>query len=381
MMQESGPAPLPAGGAPGSRLWLKLALALGTVLACLVGLEVLARVEVARRNRTLIDAALHGRPTPPPGSVVSLGDSVVPSSNDRIAFELRPGLQDVVFRGQPLTTNSFGFRSGEIPVEEPEGAVTIVGIGDSIQFGYGVRREESYLERMATAIRAAHPGASWRLVNTAVPGYNTVMEVETLERKALRFSPDIVIVGVCGNDYAPPQYVREAIDPWRLDRCFLIHAARTRLGRLAEERADGPDEVPIQAIVRRQQGDSVPDRYSQLHGSEAYRGAVERLKELSEEHGFRLLAFAINDYPEAPEMMDVFREFGVETLHLQPGLVRDLESRTGRPFSWQDYADSDLIVGGGNTHPSVRQHGMAAELVTSKLTELGWLEELAGDAR
>ena len=80
-------------------------------------------------------------------------------------------------------------------------------------------------------------------------------------------------------------------------------------------------------------------------------------------------------------MMDVFREFGVETLHLQPGLVRDLESRTGRPFSWQDYADSDLIVGGGNTHPSVRQHGMAAELLTSKLTELGWLEELAGDAR
>ena len=51
MIQESGPAPLPAGGASGSRLWLNLALALGTVLACLVDLEVLARVEVARRTR------------------------------------------------------------------------------------------------------------------------------------------------------------------------------------------------------------------------------------------------------------------------------------------------------------------------------------------
>lgn len=370
---------------PRTRLWVKIALAFGTTVLCLAALEALARIEVARENAALIDAALHGRDLPPPGGVLSLGDALIPSENDRIAYALRPGL-DGVARGYRIRTNRHGFRSEALPIEEPPGTVTVLGIGDSLQFGHGVERPEIYLERLIGAIRATHPAAAWRLVNTAVPGYNTVMEVETLERSGLAFSPDLVIVGVCGNDYAPPKHVREAIDPWRLDRCFLVHAVQERLARRDRPPGEGPGGAPIQAIVdrtryERRTGRFVPDRYADLHGPEAFRRAVARLAVLSERHGFRLLAFACNDYPQAPEMMEVFREHGIETLHLQPRLEAALEADTGEAFSWEGYARSDLVVGGGNTHPSSRQHRMAAELLLARLTELRWLDELATSAR
>jgi hypothetical protein len=48
-------------------------------------------------------------------------------------------------------------------------------------------------ERLAKEV----PNERWEVLNMAVPGYNTAMEVETLKARGLAYEPDVVVVGYC----------------------------------------------------------------------------------------------------------------------------------------------------------------------------------------
>lgn len=222
-----------------------LALALSTLAATLMA-EAFCRLRVRSLNQETLKASLSRPVALSVGGQASLGDLIQLSDNDRIAYELRPNLQGVSFKSHPVTTNSHGFRSPEVSGAARPGEVTIVGIGDSVLFGHGVADGECYLDQLQTLLSERRPERSWRIVNTGVPGYNTVMEVETLAAKGLAFEPDLVLMGVVGNDYEPPSYVRDAQDPWSLSRSFLAEFVRERLGMLATESpAPAPEWVTL----------------------------------------------------------------------------------------------------------------------------------------
>jgi len=321
--------------------------------------------------------------------VANLADIIQLSENDRIAYELRPRLDSVVFKGRPVTTDSRGFRSPEIPDDGGDGALTIVGIGDSIMFGHGVGDGEFYLDHLRALLRERHPEVQWRVVNTAAPGYNTVMEVETLREKALRLDPDLVVLGVCGNDYAPPIYVRAEEDPLDPSRSFLIEFVRDRwreatggpvavtrglahLGRWRKRRGEDPQRL-------------APPRYAGLYGRQAFLGALDRLRTLSHERDLPVIALATITYAEPPaednratQMLDDCRARGFHCLDMQPQLDAAVEAETGLPFSVATYRASDLVVSRRNGHPSVRQHRMVAEELYRVSVESGILERLLG---
>ena len=209
-----------------------LALTLSTLAAILMA-EAFCRLRVRNLNRETLEASLSRPVTLSVGGQASLGDLIQLSDNDLIAYELRPNLEGVSFKGCPVTTNSQGFRSSELDGVARPGEVTIVGIGDSVLFGHGVGDGECYLDQLQALLSERRPERSWRIVNTGVPGYNTVMEVETLTAKGLAFEPDLVLLGVVGNDHEPPSYVRDAQDPWSLSRSFLAELVRERLAMLS----------------------------------------------------------------------------------------------------------------------------------------------------
>jgi hypothetical protein len=215
------------------RLCASLVLA---AVSTALGLAVLEAGLRARAHLAAPAGLGTARPDPvPPGGRARLGHVVRLSPNPRIVYELVPGL-DVVFLGVPLRTNADGWRGPAVAPERTRPAVRVVGLGDSVMFGWGVAEEDAFLFRLGAALEASHPAVAWEVVNTAVPGYNTVMEVETLEAKGLRFDPDVVVLNFVGNDLGLPNFVEERPDVLSLRRSFLLDFARARAGGTPEAR-------------------------------------------------------------------------------------------------------------------------------------------------
>jgi lysophospholipase L1-like esterase len=73
------------------------------------------------------------------------------------------------------------------------GAFTIVGLGDSIMYGVGQTREETYLEQTRRAL-AGRTERHVEILNLAVPGYNTMQENAVFKEIDGQLKPDLVIV-------------------------------------------------------------------------------------------------------------------------------------------------------------------------------------------
>lgn len=115
---------------------------------------------------------------------------------DPLLFELRPNVNRAVL-GQPFTTNRFGMRDRHYERPKPEGTFRIALLGSSIDMGWGVGDEQTYenlLEDWLNA-HAARRGGSRRfeVLNFAVAAYGPHQRVESFNRKALGFEPDLVL--------------------------------------------------------------------------------------------------------------------------------------------------------------------------------------------
>ena len=73
-------------------------------------------------------------------------------------------------------TSSQGFRDREYAAAKASGSYRVLGVGDSLMFGWGVDEGRDYLSVLERRLEREHPERSWEVINTAVPGYNTVME-------------------------------------------------------------------------------------------------------------------------------------------------------------------------------------------------------------
>jgi lysophospholipase L1-like esterase len=79
------------------------------------------------------------------------------------------------------------------------GAFTVVGLGDSIMYGFGLTKQETYLERMRHLLesRTARPV---EVINLAVQGYNTLQEDAVHRELDGRLAPNVVLVHYWSDD-------------------------------------------------------------------------------------------------------------------------------------------------------------------------------------
>jgi len=367
--------------------WKRLLLVLAMVaLALLVG-EVLLRVRTHVHNRHMFARALSKPLQPMKGGDATLGEIIRLSPDDRIIYELKPGLVDVRYEGQLVSTNSLGIRSPEPSPKhstlDTRPVVTVVGLGDGGMFGQGVADGQTYLDGLRQRLAMHTPGVRWDVWNTAVPGYNTAMEVATYETKGLALQPDLVVLGMHSDDYDPPEFVHDGDDALDPERSFVFELFRSLPPR---KDLDTPGLVRRSTWARenvsaRGSASSAPRRYHHAYGPAALRGALERLHGLTVRDGVRCIALAMLDDHEVPAMMDTARAVGLETLHAQPHIEQHVAKQFGRPFSWMDYGTSALVVHPAGEHPSVAQHALVAKLLFEHLRDTGWIEESARKAR
>src|SRR5262249_19155124 len=110
-----------------------------------------------------------------------------------------------------------------VQTEAAPGTVRILGLGDSVMFGWGVAEEDSCLRQLERLLRERQPAVRWEVVVTAVPGYNTVMEVATLVDLGLALQPALVLLDIVGNDTELPTFVPREPDCWSLSTSFLAN--------------------------------------------------------------------------------------------------------------------------------------------------------------
>jgi hypothetical protein len=115
---------------------------------------------------------------------------------DFLQFDLKPDVNQVLF-GKPFTTNEHGMRDRPYTVEKPPGVYRIALLGSSMDMGWGIGTEETYVNRLEDWLNAhaAKRGTARRfqVLYFAVAAYSPLQRLESFRRKARAFQPDLVI--------------------------------------------------------------------------------------------------------------------------------------------------------------------------------------------
>jgi hypothetical protein len=96
-----------------------------------------------------------------------------------------------------VRTNALGHRQADWDPGRPFSGTTVLFLGDSFVFGYGVNVED----RFDMLLRKRFPDdAPLRLINAGVPGWGTLQELRYAREHLEIFQPDIIVLVFCGND-------------------------------------------------------------------------------------------------------------------------------------------------------------------------------------
>ena len=336
----------------------RLGMAIGGLAAALLVLEIALRLASARGHDVFDEVA--SRPRPSKGRVLRLGDMLLPNPNDRIVFELRPDL-DGTFEGRRVTTNSLGMRAPERPFEKPAGVFRIVGIGDSLMFGWGVAQDEAYPSQLERTLEERFPDRRFEVWNLAVPGYNAVQEVESLAEKIDRLDPDLIIAGWVGNDIDLPNFLAERPPVWSLDRSFLVDLVTRRFRGRASDDDEGLFAVPVDEETHRHllNRDAIPERYWPLAGWDNMKESYRRLIAMTKSRGIPAVAV----FTGGPRHFKTFCEEAgflvVESHHRFVRFAREhgVDRREATQLSPSD------------PHPNAAGHALIAEALADRLVE------------
>lgn len=296
---------------------LRICLAIGSLLLGLAAAEWGLRLHHAWRITSagsLRDQLERSRAAPleQPGerrSFRGLGGLVRTSSVEELVYELKPGL-DGYFKGGAVRTNSWGFRSAEVDLEKPPGVFRIAGLGDSFMFGWGVHQDEPYLAVLERSLNAGG-GARFEVLNLAVPGYNTALEVEMFAAKGVVFEPDLVIIHFYSNDLGLPDFMLEPREVLEAREGLYLAALVRGALNLSSPRDAQPRALLAHDRIERQERTVVEDAYQHMIGREAYRQSMARLAGLTRERSIPVVVIELEEYFDF-ELKRVLRQVAAE---------------------------------------------------------------------
>lgn len=357
---------------PGSakKLWPRLVVSLLSLLAALavaeVGLRIAFRGDSPREVREKLLRSERSSLNAATGQFSLIG-LVRPSPFADIIYELKPSLTGT-FRNRPVRTNSLGMRGPEVEREKPAGTFRIVGLGDSVMFGWGVGEGEPYLQILEKRLNEK-ASRRFEVINFGVPGYNAAIETATYEHRAAAFAPDLVIIHFIGNDFGPPHFLRPPGPPT----------------------AAGGEKVPsylwafAAGFLRRDEPADSPELFHDLHqlpkqvrqetrarlqlGEDGYRRAMDRLGRLTRQHGVPVLLLSLGDGNERGRIAREAAEAnGFRYVNAGPRFHAYLAER-GLTSEKAHWVKTFRIPNDG--HPNALGHALYADALLAELEAMG----------
>lgn len=345
--------------------YAKVGLALAGVTVALLLAEISTRAAVfwtTTRSRKALAAPEAGA-YPQLGKDVKLFPLIRRSEYPLLSYEFRPGA-DVLFHGARVRINEAGYRGRLVSHEKPAGAMRIVGLGDSVLFGWGVTDEETCLAVLESRLNAEHPQRTCQAVNLAIPGYNTAMEVEMLRRRGLAYQPDIVVLCMVGNDMELPNFIHSTPDVLSPRRSFLWEkyvARRSSHQNALAEIGLAPSPHDTTGVAQYEvDPEKVPAPYNKMVGAGAVSRALQELRALRDEHGFEVVIFPY--WTAHPFMREAAEKSGLPLTDALTPLNNYL-----REHGLDQFPGSPLALSKTDLHPSVAGHQLIAEMLFQEI--------------
>jgi lysophospholipase L1-like esterase len=347
----------------------RLALLLGSIVFSILLVEGGLRVHYRATASGSIEDLVDDRPMPRRGAELELGDLLTMSPDPGVIYQGRPGVAGT-HDGIAIRINRAGWREQDISFEKPPGTRRIVGIGDSVMFGWGVEESQRYLDVLEARLQRELPDQGWQTVALAMPGYNLMNELEVLRRIGARYEPDVVLYGYVQNDVCLPRFVAEPLDV-ASQRSFIAHYVRQGFSWQSPRLGWGD-------VVEREDGErrpwcveeKVPERYRNLVGEERLRGAILELAAWGSENEVPVVILFDGRRGE-PNPFAEFVPAGI--------VISDLYETFERYYESEDlpgYRHPRLRLGGedgADNHPTAEAHRVIAEGLFDMLLGAGIL--------
>lgn len=351
----------------------KLLLIITGPLIILLVLEVGFRTKAYIENKKYLKSEIISR-VPSFGELVTLEGLVQLSKNKLIIYELIPNII-VQFPNQfnTVKVNEWGFRGNHLAREKKQGVKRVLGLGDSVMFGMGVGDSSEYFSLLGNKLNANNTPIRWETINTAVPGYNTAMELEVLKAKGLQHNPDYVVMHFVTNDLSLPNFIKRNKPVLSSTKSFffsylsygynlntvsnhiLIDAPFTEIGEngLPSSFLSDPDDVPSE--------------YQGLVGWDAFRRSIEELDYLSQKHHFKVIM--VFSYAKGSDLKQRALEASIE----QGFTICDTEQVVEKYMlnnKITNYLGSPLTVSKTDGHPSDLQHKIIAKELAMVISDI-----------
>jgi hypothetical protein len=138
---------------------------------------------------------------PPVPFLVIDSTSFYRARSDFLLEELAPS-RDSLFHGKRYRTNAWGMRDREYALAKSPSTFRIAMMGPSYVAGYGVADGEPFeavLESQLDSL-ARHVGRQVEILDFGMDGYSLAQSVYRIDREALRFTPDLIVLAVSPYD-------------------------------------------------------------------------------------------------------------------------------------------------------------------------------------
>ena len=119
------------------------------------------------------------------------------SDSTDLGYVLIPNL-DTKYKLVDFHTNTEGFRDRNHEITSNTYKIAV--LGDSFTMGTGVCEEEMYVSRTEKLLNQLNQKKDYELFNFGVSGYSLTGYKTILERNALKYNPDLVVIGFCASN-------------------------------------------------------------------------------------------------------------------------------------------------------------------------------------
>lgn len=329
----------------------RVILSVFSILLFSLILEAGIRFHLYFKSRKSLEVVMNNLPEFSPDMPADISNIICPSRYPGIIYEFRPNIK-ANFMDVQVETNSRGWRGKLYPDEKDKNTVRIVMIGDSHMFGWGVIEDKRYSNVLENMLNASFPERKWEIINTAVPGYNTYMEVETLKRKAIIYCPDIVIMEYIGNDLDLPNFIMDSTDYLNFSKSFFVNFLKGRMESLHTKLHLILAPLVEDKVTKGLRGanednmDMVPKKYRHMVGWRSFVASLLKLKKMQQKHNFDVIVCISHNWPQTipQKIINLCNQLKFHCI-----------------FRPQKYEPPSLILSKEDTHPSALGHKLIAE--------------------
>jgi hypothetical protein len=309
-------------------------------------------------------------------------------------WELIPGAEGVGNTGAIYRINSAGCRDHEYPLHKSAGGLRAVVLGDSFTFGMGVNLEDTYPKQLERILQATR--ARVEIINCGVIGHSMWQHRITLEKRAWRYNPDLIILGIYQDDlnasFPPPRtkepgyrgqnpFEKQGVR-YRLHQSYLYNFIRNMEDLLKYRFRSAFGASHVKSIVERKKivgPDNPEEPYYRIMAGRidpgkymSFKAALVDFATAVHSKGVKLLVVLI---PDAVQLNDPH-------MHIVNAVVGEASTAAGVPFldltrileRQQDL--ESLYLFPDDAHNSPRGHGIIALGIAEILNTSGLLPDL-----